>query len=118
MVHTVTRNLVLRASAAGTPEWSKGIPIGQDNAAMFEATLRSHSGASAPTVTLKLQGSNDLAKWVLITQATTSTIPIVKKVKVSESQPYEYLRLAYVATHATLTPNVTIAATIHTYRTT
>ena len=36
----------------------------------------------------------------------------------SDSQPYEYLRLAYVATHATLTPNVTIAATIHTYRTT
>ncbi len=113
MQHRVTQNLVLRASTAGTREWSRSIAIGQDNSAMFEVTLRS-AGVTPVTVATRLMGSNDLENWTFITQTVATTVPSLTRVDGLDTLPWKYLRTDFTATHATLTPNVMIAASITT----
>ena len=115
MQHRVTQNLVLRASAAGTREWSRSIAIGQDNTATFEVTLRS-AAVTPITLTTKLMGSNDLENWTFITQTVANSVPSLTRVDGLDTLPWKYLRADYTATHATLTPNVMIAASITTSR--
>jgi hypothetical protein len=97
MKHEVGRSVNLEAPAATVTEYSRAVAMGSDNSAMFEVWYRSRTPTTAATLTVSLEGTNDLAQWSPLSSMSESlTDEASYKSKTSASViPWKFVRLKY-----------------------
>jgi hypothetical protein len=75
-------------------EYSRAVELGSDNGAQFDVWVYSIAGAASLTV--YLEGSNDLTNWTNITNsASTSSAPALVHTDASSVIPWAFVRLRY-----------------------
>lgn len=122
MFNQVARRLVFQASVASSTEYSRAVEMNHDNSAMFEVWLKSKSSSGTiGTVTVVLQGSNDLSNWrtagsgtTTTLQVTTPTFPSHHRREPDLTVEWRFLRLQYTVAKTT-DAKMMIGAAITTY---
>lgn len=99
----------------GATEYSRAIPVGAENNAMFEVWYRGRTPGTSATLDTVLQGSNNLTQWTdlgLTSQLTTA--PGYDAKTHTTVIPWALLRLKYTVTSAS-SGTVSLSSTITTF---
>ena len=101
MKHEVGRSVIMtQSSTSNLTEFSRAVSMQQMNGVQFEAWFKYVKPSTIPTLTISLEGSNDLAQWTDLSLSDSFTGPTLgyKIVKSTSAVPWQFVRLRYVLT--------------------
>lgn len=117
MKHEVGRSVNLETKSSTKLEYSRAVAMGSDNSAMFEVWYRSRTPSTSATLTVSLQGSNDLAQWSALSPALSDSLtdaPSYSSKTATGVIPWQFVRLKYALTSVS-TSTVSFSTAITTF---